>query len=153
MPRRKLLPPQSFTAQQGLCPLCLDYPVDLIGGFDVYSGIMRDIPAARYRERVMTESHEATEAGKSKDPSLDFRLSVHLAEGWVSSPPVPRPQPMSDVSRRGSFGWRPSDILNSLGLDNPVSGCQLGSILEASRSWQTAFICVSDMNLTKEGSF
>ena len=33
-----------------------DYSVDV---FDVYSGIMGDIPAARYRERVMGESHEA----------------------------------------------------------------------------------------------
>ena len=36
----------------------LDCSVDL---FDVYSGIMGDIPATRYRERVMGESHEATE--------------------------------------------------------------------------------------------
>ena len=37
---------------------------------------------------------------------------------------------MSDVSQRGSFEGRPSDILNLLGLDNPVTGCELGSILE-----------------------
>ena len=41
-----------------LCPVVMDYSVDL---FDVYSGIMGDIPAARYRERVMGEFHEATE--------------------------------------------------------------------------------------------
>ena len=57
MPRRELPPPHSVT-QQGLCPVFLDYSVDL---FDVYSGIMGDITAARYREGVMGESHEATE--------------------------------------------------------------------------------------------
>ena len=54
------------------------------------------------------------------------------------------PQHYTDVSRRGCFGGRPSDILNSLGLDNPISGCQLGLILEALRSWLTAFVCVPD---------
>ena len=44
----------------------------LFCGFDVYSGIMGGIPAARYREQVMSESHEATEAGDSKDPSSDL---------------------------------------------------------------------------------
>ena len=34
----------------------------------------------------------------------------------------------------GALEGRPSDILNMLGLDNPVTGCQLGSILEASPS-------------------
>ena len=33
---------------------------------------MGGIPAARYREQVMSESHEATEAGDSKDPSSDL---------------------------------------------------------------------------------
>ena len=57
MPRRELPPPQFFTAGSVPC-VPLDYSIDL---FDVYSGIMGDIPAARYRERVMGESHEVTE--------------------------------------------------------------------------------------------
>ena len=36
----------------------LDYSIDL---FDVFSGIVGDIPATRHRERAMGESHEATE--------------------------------------------------------------------------------------------
>ena len=43
----------------------------------------------------------------------------------------------ADISRHGSSGWRPSDILNLLGLENTVTGCQLGSILEASPSSHT----------------
>ena len=57
--------------------------------------------------------------------------SVHVAEERVLSSPVPRPQLMSDASRLWSFGGRPSDIPNFLGLDNSaVTGCQVGSILE-----------------------
>ena len=112
---------------------------------------MGDIPAARYRGRVIGESHEATEAGDSKDP-LHPVPSAHVAEGRVLSSPVPRPQPMSDASRLWSFGGRPTDIPNFLGLDNPVTGCQLGSILEASSSWPTAFVRY-EMSLTKRGSY
>ena len=54
------------------------------------------------------------------------------------------PQHYTDVSRRGCFGGRPSDILNPLGLDNPISGGQLGLILEALRSWLATFVCVPD---------
>ena len=57
--------------------------------------------------------------------------SVHVAEERFLSSPVPRPQLMSNASRLWSFGGRPSDIPNFLGLDNPaVTGCQVGSILE-----------------------
>ena len=71
MPRREQPPPHSFPAGSvRLVP-------GLFCGFDVNTGI----PAARYREQVMGESHEATEADESKDPSLDLRPSVHLAEG------------------------------------------------------------------------
>ena len=95
---------------------------------------MGDIPAARYRERVIGESQEATDAGDSKGP-LDPLPSVHVAEGRAFSSPVPRPQPsMSDASRLWSFGGRPSDTPNLLGLDNSVTGCQAGSILETSPS-------------------
>ena len=67
---------------------------------------------------------------EKKDP-LHPLPSVHVAEERVLSSPVPRPQLMSDASRLWSFGGRPSDIPNFLGLDNPaVTGCQLGSILE-----------------------
>ena len=41
---------------------------------------------------------------------------------------------MSDASRLWSFGGRPSDIPHFLDLDNPVTGCQVGSILEISPS-------------------
>ena len=34
----------------------------------------------------------------------------------------------------GTLEGHPRDILNMLGLDNTVTGCQLGSILEASPS-------------------
>ena len=85
----------------------------------VCSWIVGDISAARYRERVIGESHEATEAGDSKD-SLHPLPSVHVAEGRVLSSPVPGPQPMSGASQLWSFGGRPSDIPNFLGLDNPV---------------------------------
>ena len=67
---------------------------------------------------------------EKKDP-LHPLPSVHVAEERVLSSPVPRPQLMSDASRLRSFGGRPSDIPNFLGLDNPVTGCQVGSILEA----------------------
>ena len=89
------------------------------------------MPAVKYRERVIDESQEATEADDSKDP-LDLLPSVHIAEERALSSPVPRPQPMSDASRLWSFGGRPSDIPNFLGLDNPVTGCQVGSILGTS---------------------
>ena len=105
----------------------------LFKGLGVYSWIVSGIPATRYRERVTGESHEATEAGDSKDP-LHLLPSVHVAEERVLSSPVPRPQPMFDASRLWSYGGRPSGIPSFLGLDNPVTGCQLGSILEASPS-------------------
>ena len=105
----------------------------LFKGLGVCSWIMGDIPTARYCEQVIGESHEATEAGDSKDP-LHLLPSVHVAEGRLLSSPVPQPQPMSDASRLWSFGGRPSDIPTFLGLDSPVTGCQLGSILEASPS-------------------
>ena len=57
---------------------------------------MGDMPAARYRERVIGESQEATEVGDSKEP-LDPHPSVHVAEERAFSSPVPRPQPMSDA--------------------------------------------------------
>ena len=82
---------------------------------------------------VIDESREATEAGDSKDP-LHLLPFVHVAEERVLSSPVPRPQPMSDASRLWSFGGRPRDIPNFLGLDNPVTGCQVRSILETSPS-------------------
>ena len=115
----------------------------LFCGFDIYSGIMEDIPAARYRERV-------ARSGRGWRIQRPFFGSPPLrtpSRGMsLKSPPVLRPQPMSDVSWRGFFGGRPSDILNLLGLDNPVRGCRsVGSILEASRSWQTAYVCVPDM--------
>ena len=67
---------------------------------------------------------------EKKDP-LHPLPSVHVAEERVLSSPVPRLQLMSDASRLWSFGGRPSDIPNFLGLDNPaVTGCQVGSILE-----------------------
>ena len=93
----------------------------LFKGLGVCSWIVGDIPAARYRERVIGESHEATEAGDSKDP-LNPLPSVHVAEGRVLSSLALRPQPMSDASRLGSFGGRPSDIPNLLVLDNRVTG-------------------------------
>ena len=71
MPRGDLPPPHSLTA--GSVPLV----PRLFCGFDVYSGIMGDIPAARFRERLMRESHEAPEAGEYKDHSLI----------WISAPP------------------------------------------------------------------
>ena len=46
---------------------------------------------------------------------------------------------MSDVSRHGSFGGRPRDILNSLGLDQSADAND-----RFSRSWHTAFVCVPD---------
>ena len=81
---------------------------------------MDESATARYREWGMGVSHEATEA----DEPWDLVLSVHLAEGRVSSS-VPRLQPRSGVFRRGSFEGRSNDILNSLDLVHPVSGCQL----------------------------
>ena len=45
-------------------------------------------PAARYRERVMGESHEATETGESIEPWV-LVPSVRLAEGRLSSSSVP----------------------------------------------------------------
>ena len=53
----------------------------LFCGISVRSVIMGDIPAAQYCEQAMDESHETTETAKSEDPSLDLRLSVHLANG------------------------------------------------------------------------
>ena len=77
--------------------------------------------------------------------------SVHVAEERVLSFPVPRPQPMSDASRLLSFGGRQRDIPIFLGLDNPVTGCQVGSILETSPS------CVCqvryEMSLIKRDSY
>ena len=75
----------------------------------------------------------------------------HLAVEQVLSS-VPRPQPMSDASRLWSFGRRPSDIPNFLGLDKPVTGCcQVGSIVETSPN------CVCqvryEMSLIKRGSY
>ena len=69
---------------------------------------------------------------KDKKDPLHPLPSVHVAEERVLSSPVPRPQLVSDASRLiRSFGGRPSDIPNFLGLDNPaVTGCQVGSILE-----------------------
>ena len=88
----------SFTAQHSMvCAPCfrtinrLIVYSGLFCGFDKYSGTMGDIPAARYRERVMGESNETIQ-----------RPSAHLAEGRVSSFSVPRPQPRSHVSRPGS---------------------------------------------------
>ena len=105
MPRRGLSPPYSLTARSvALAP-------GLFCGIDAYSGIMGGIPAARYHERVMGELHEATKAGDSKDLSLDLRPSVHRETSLVSSGPSITTH-MSDVSRRGFFGMRPSDILN-----------------------------------------
>ena len=72
---------------------------------------MGGIPAARYHERVMDESHEATKAGEFKDHSLDLRPSVHRETSLVSSGPSITTH-TSDVSRREFFGRRPSDILN-----------------------------------------
>ena len=77
------------------------------------------------------ENFENTTFLKKKD-SLHLLPSVHVAKERVLSSPVPRPQPMSDASRLWSFGGRPSDIPDFLGLDNPVTGCQVGSILETS---------------------
>ena len=84
---------------------------------------MGDIPATRYRERVMGESHEATE--------MLANTKTHI---FVSSGSLTTTHIMSDVSRRGSYGGRPSGILNLLRLSKPVTGCQLGFILEASPS-------------------
>ena len=76
------------------------------------------------------ENFEDTIFLEKKDP-LHPVPSVHVAEERVLSSPVPRPQLVSDASRLWSFGGRPSDIPNFLGLDNPaVTGCQVGSILE-----------------------
>ena len=77
------------------------------------------------------ENFEDTIFLEKKDP-LHPLPSVHVAEERVLSSPVPRPQLlMSDASRLWSFGGRPNDISNFLGLDNPaVTGCQVGSILD-----------------------
>ena len=77
------------------------------------------------------ENFENTTFLEKKDP-LHPLPSVHVAEERVLSSPVPRPQPMPDASLLQSFGGRPSDIPCFLGLDNPVTGCQVGSILETS---------------------
>ena len=77
------------------------------------------------------ENFENTTFLEKEDP-LHPLPSVHVAEERVLSSPVPRPQPMSDAYRLWSFGGRPSDLPNFLGLDNPVTGCQVGSILETS---------------------
>ena len=115
---RELPQPHSFQAAR-LCPVILDYSVDL---FDVYSGIMGDIPTTRYRERVIGESHESTET-LANTKTLSF-----VSSGSLTTPSL------SNASRLWSFGGRPSGIPNFFGLDNPVTGCQLGSILEASPS-------------------
>ena len=76
------------------------------------------------------ENFENTTFLEKKNP-LHPLPSVHVAEERVLSSPVPRPQLMSDAFRLWSFGGRPSDIPNFLGLDNPaVIRCQVGSILE-----------------------
>ena len=62
MPGREIPPPHYFTA--GSVPLV----IGLFCGSGVYSGIMGDIPAARYREQVIGESHGATQPGDPKDP-------------------------------------------------------------------------------------
>ena len=137
-------PPHSFDAgSMSLVP-------GLLKGLGVCSCIVGDMPAARYRERVIGESQEAIEAGDSKD-HLDPLPSVHVAEERALSSPVPRPQPMSDASRLWSFGGRTSDIPNFLGLDNPVTGCQIGSILETSPN----YVCQVryEMGLIKRGSY
>ena len=87
---------------------------------------------------------------EKKDP-LHPLPSVRVAEERVLSAPVPRPQPMSDGSRLWSFGGRPSDIPNFLGLDNPVTGCQVGFILETSPNcvYQVRY----EMSLIKRGSY
>ena len=64
------------------------------------------------------EYFENTTFLEKKDP-LHPLPSVHVAEERVMSSPVPRRQPMSDASRLWSFGGRPSDIPDFLGLDNP----------------------------------
>ena len=71
----------------------------------------------------MGESHEATE-----------RLANPKTLLFVSSGSLTSSHHVYAVSRRGSFEGRPSDILDLLGLDNLVTGCQSGSILEASPS-------------------
>ena len=125
----KAPPPHSFDVGS------LSLVPGLSKGLDVRIWVVGEMPAVRYRERVMGESQEATDGGESKVP-LNTPPSVHVAEGRVLFAPVPRPQPsMSDVSRLSSFfGGRPSDILDFPALDDPVTGSQLGSILEASPS-------------------
>ena len=83
-----------------------------------------------WQKSINFENFEDTIFLEKKDP-LHPLPSVHVAEERVLSSPVPRPQLVSDASRLWSFGGRPSDIPNFLGLDNPaVTGCQVGSILE-----------------------
>ena len=88
------------------------------------------VSSAVGKNREILKKFEDTIFLEKKDP-LHPLPSVHVAEERVLSSPVPRPQLMSDASRLWSFGGRPSDIPNFLGLDNPaVTGCQVGSILE-----------------------
>ena len=78
MPTKEPPPPHFFDAgSMSLAP-------ELFKG--VCSWIVGDIPAARYREWVIGESQEATEAGDSNDP-LDPLPSVHVAEGRAFSSP------------------------------------------------------------------
>ena len=103
----------------------LDYSVD---SFDVYPGIMGDILAARYRERVMGESHEASErlTGEFKDPY--FRLLRSLEHNFNPS----------CLMSPGAVGPLEGALVTSLiclaSVTQLVTGCQLDSILEASPS-------------------
>ena len=103
-----------------------------------------------WQKSINFVNFENTTFLEKKDP-LHPLPSVHVAAERVLSSPVPRPQPMSDASRLWSFGGRPRDIPNFLGLDNPVTGCEVGSILETSPS------CVCqvryEMSLIKRGSY
>ena len=71
------------------------------------------MPAARYRERVIGESQEATEAGDSKEP-LDPLPSVHVAEERASSSPVPEHNPCPMPSGFGPLERAPVTSLTFL---------------------------------------
>ena len=74
MPRREI-PPSRIPLQQGLCPVFLDYSVDL---FNVYSGIMGDGRVAR----------SDREAGESKDPYFRLLRSPDHNPSCLMSPAV-----------------------------------------------------------------
>ena len=77
MPTKEPPSPHSFDAgSMSLVP-------GLFEGLGVCSWIVGDIPAARYRERVIGESQEAAEAGDSKDPT-NLIFYFFILEIWMN---------------------------------------------------------------------